>query len=520
MTDTPAPTPGTYRFPRLPKRGLLLGLSALRVAALAAALLILVPSLFVAGPTGGVLTAPLWGALAVGAFVRRGGQPVVDSLPTVAHYAWRRATGQTSYRIRPDQPRPGGTLALPGDAASLRFHIDETGTAMIHDPHARTLTAVALVTHPAYVLLSPDEQARRVHGWGRALAHLAATGTGTRIQVLEISLPDAGHGITGWWDTHQDPGLAGTWVAAQYEDLMTTVVPAAATHRTLIAVSLDLHAARAQIRRSGRGLAGAAAFLRQEMTSFEAGLRAAELRAHPWLGEPDLAAILRTAYDPAYEQQEHAVARLADAGPVAVDEHWDHLRHDTGHSAVLWISEWPRVPAPAVLPPRPGLPARDPQDPLPHPRTRPRRPGHARHPQGQGRVRHRRRPEGPDRRPRRPVRLRRGQRRPRPRTRPDRRPRRHPLHRPPHRHRARPATSSRPPSPRSPAPPSSAAARPAASTAARRAHSPPPRCPWPGRCPDEPGQRRVLHGARDPAANARPAAAAARRRPLPGQVHR
>ena len=346
MTDTPAANSATYRFPRLPKRGLLMGLSALRVAALAVALLILVPAIFVAGPTGGLLTAPLWGALAVGAFVRRGEQPVVDWVPTIGHYGWRRATGQTHYRIRPDQPRPGGTLALPGDAASLRFLTDEAGAAMIHDPHARTLTAVAMVTHPAFVLQSPDEQARRVQGWSRTLAHLAATGTGTRVQVLEISLPDAGHGITGWWDTHQDPAMAGTWVAAQYEHLMTTVVPAAATHRTLLAVSLDLHAARTQIRRSGRGLAGAASFLRQELTSVEAGMRAAELRVHPWLGEADLAALLRTAYEPGYEQQEHPPARLSDAGPVAVDEHWDHLRHDTGHSAVLWINEWPRVPAP------------------------------------------------------------------------------------------------------------------------------------------------------------------------------
>jgi hypothetical protein len=94
-------------------------------------------------------------------------------------------------------------MALPGDAAALRFHIDaDTGTAMVHDPHDGTLTAVALVRHPAYVLLSPDEQARRVHGWGRGLASLANAGAIARIQVLEISLPDSGAGITGCWEDH------------------------------------------------------------------------------------------------------------------------------------------------------------------------------------------------------------------------------------------------------------------------------------------------------------------------------
>lgn len=32
-----------------------------------------------------------------------------------------------------------------------------------------------------------------------------------------------------------------------------------------------------------------------------------------------------------------------------MDERWDHLRHDTGYSAVLWISEWPRVEVPSFF---------------------------------------------------------------------------------------------------------------------------------------------------------------------------
>ena len=34
---------------------------------------------------------------------------------------------------------------------------------------------------------------------------------------------------------------------------------------------------------------------------------------------------------------------------VAVDEHWDHLRHDSGYSAVLWVSQWPRTEAPTFF---------------------------------------------------------------------------------------------------------------------------------------------------------------------------
>ncbi len=36
-------------------------------------------------------------------------------------------------------------------------------------------------------------------------------------------------------------------------------------------------------------------------------------------------------------------ANLAHAGPLAMTEHWDRLRHDSGWSSVLWIAEWPRI---------------------------------------------------------------------------------------------------------------------------------------------------------------------------------
>lgn len=345
MTDTTT-NPMTVRFGRLPRRGLLLGLSASRVLCLCVAVLVFVPSIFLGSSTGAGLTAPLWGSLIAVAFVRWHGRPAVESMPTAGHFAVRKVLGQTKYRARPSAPRPGGTLALPGDAAALRFlNDDETGTAMLHDPHAQTLTAVALVRHPAYVLLSSDEQARRVHAWGRALASLAASGTGCRLQVLEVSLPDAGRGITGWWELNgvKQPGQ---WAVKQYESLMRTAAPAASTHRTLIALSLDLRGARSHIKQAGRGLRGAAAFLRQEMTSLEAGLRAADLSLATWFNESELAATLRESFEPGFEGRDDVHQALASAGPVAMDEEWDHVRHDTAYSAVLWINEWPRVGAP------------------------------------------------------------------------------------------------------------------------------------------------------------------------------
>jgi hypothetical protein len=348
MNDTApaASAAATVRFGRLPQRGLLLGFSAPRVLCVAGAAATAIPMLFTTGMLGVAASAPLWLTFLVLAFAPWHGRPAIETLPTAGHYLWRRSFGQTKHRARPSTPRPAGTMALPGDLAALRFHIDEdTGTAMVHDPHAGTLTAVALIRHPAYVLLSAEEQTRRVHGWGRALATLANSGTIARIQILEISLPDSGQGITGWWAMHGHKETS-QWAVREYEELMRTCAPSASTHRTLIALSLDMRAARSSIRRRGRGLAGAAAALRQEMSSLESGLRAAELHLACWLDEPELSATLRTAYDPAHDASMNGGSRsLATAGPLAVDEHWDHLRHDTGQSAVLWVNEWPRVDA-------------------------------------------------------------------------------------------------------------------------------------------------------------------------------
>jgi Putative type VII ESX secretion system translocon, EccE len=349
VTDYDQVATPTVRFGRLQHRGLLLGFSGARVACIALAVSVATPAIFVGGTLGMAVTGPLWVSLLALVFVPWAGKPAIETLPTAAHFGVRRVLGQLSFRTRTEAPRPSGTLALPGDAAALRFLVDDiSGAAMVHDTHAGTLTAVALVRHPAYVLLSPGEQSRRVNGWGRALAGLAAQGTCARVQVLEIALPDSGRGITGWWEEHRRAD-APDWTLREYQELMRTCAPAASTHRTLIALSLDTRAAGRAIRDAGHGLRGAAAVLRQDMRAFEAGLREAELQLTSWLDEGSLAATLRAAFDPAGMLALDGTSvgrRLQTAGPVAVEEHWDHLRHDSAYSAVLWVTEWPRIDVP------------------------------------------------------------------------------------------------------------------------------------------------------------------------------
>lgn len=342
-----ATTPVSVRFARRPSRGLLLGFSAPRVAVLGLAGAIAVAAVFLAGGEGLTVSALGWAPLVAAAFVWVAGRPAIEWAGTATHFWARKATGQTQFRARPTTPRPAGTLALPGDGASMRLYLDApSGAAMIHDPHRHTLSAVVPVSHPAFALLDDADRAGRVGQWGRVLAHLATSGTCAVLQVLEASVPDPARGQREWWGANGNHD--GGWADVQYEALLEQVCLDSSTHRTTISLSVDMRAAARAIRAAGRGVKGAAEVLRGEMTTLADALRQAGLRPGSWLGEAELAAIVRHAFDPAAcpDPKLDPGANLAHAGPLAVAESWDRLRHDSGFSQVLWISEWPRVAVP------------------------------------------------------------------------------------------------------------------------------------------------------------------------------
>lgn len=330
------------KFSRLARRGVLLGLSGpqLVMAGLGAGTLIL--GLYVGAD---VLTFPMIGVFVGLAFIGVGGRKLVEWAPIGARWVWRSAGGQLLYRRRIVKPRPAGTLALPGDAARLRQWVDpETGAVMVHDPHAATLTAIVAVAHPAFVLLDPSEQERRVISWGRVLATACRSGRLASVQVMERTIPDSGKGLADWWEQHGN--RSGSWAATTYGELVDRAGPAGERHASTISISLDIRSAGRAIRAAGGGNRGAAAVLRQEMSTTVAALRSADLSPTDWLTPGDLALILRSAYDPVVSgalERHGAVGRdLATAGPVAVTEAWGNMRSDSAHHCVLWISEWPR----------------------------------------------------------------------------------------------------------------------------------------------------------------------------------
>jgi hypothetical protein len=333
------------KFSRLPKRGVLFGLSGPQLVVVGTGAAVLVAALYLGGGLSLAYASPIVAVCAALAWGSVGGRKLIEWLPVVARWAWRSTGGQLAFRRRVVKPRPAGTLALPGAAASLRQWVDsETGAVMVLDPHRSTLTAIVGVTHPAFTLLDPAEQERRVTGWGRVLATACRSGRIASLQVMERTLPDSGRGLAEWWSRHgRDDG---SWASTTYAELVGRAGPAGERHASTISISLDLKVAGRAIRAAGGGNRGAAAVLRQEMTTLTAALRAADLSPSEWLEPGDLALILRSAYDPvvagALERHGELGRDLATAGPVAVAETWSSLRSDSAHHCVLWISEWPR----------------------------------------------------------------------------------------------------------------------------------------------------------------------------------
>ena len=222
---------------------------------------------------------------------------------------------------------------------------------MIHDPHRQTLTAALSVSHPAFALLDDDDRAQRVSRWGRVIARWPSPAPAPPCRCWRRRSPTRPRPDASGSEAHgrRDGG----WAATQYQTLLDQVRLDSSTHRTTISLSLDIRAAARAVKAAGGGVTrrgrGPARGHGQPRRRPSPG----RPPSASWLAEPDLAAIVRAAYDPAIVL-DPAVDPGRQPGPrragCRLASHWDRLRHDSAWSSVLWISEWPRIDVAAGLP--------------------------------------------------------------------------------------------------------------------------------------------------------------------------
>lgn len=354
-----SPSDLSTRFPRPERTAVLLGLRPVQVALLVVAVVVATLSVVNRLPATGKLAGLSVAGLCVAvAFARAEEMPVYRWLLLRGNHLVRSLRGQRSCRARVAAPRRHGHLQLPGEGGTLRILTASTGIGMVHDPRRRRLVAVAKIEGPAHLLQNTDEQDRRVAAYGRLIAGLCHGNRIARAQILERTLPDPGDELSEWARKRQvDPR---TPAGEIYTDLLEQAAPAAARHETLFSFAINLDAVSREVRKHGGGILGATAVLESEARAFQTSLAAAGVAGY-WLSAGDLATSLRVAFDPAATRTLPHPDTLdaADAGPLGVDEAWDHLRTDSSLHRVYVIAEWPRIrTTPSFLSPlllKPGI---------------------------------------------------------------------------------------------------------------------------------------------------------------------
>src|SRR5699024_3716127 len=272
------------------------------------------------------------------------GRPLVDWTPIIGVYIYRALTKKTFFSRPLGKPRVSGTLGLPGDAARLRLITDDHGTAFIHDPHTRHLTATLRVTHGGTVLLDAGKQAEFDRGWARVLDSIARFDSDVaQVKVIERTLPSGG-GLLQEYLATRSGELVDSEIGKVYESLVAHQGEAL-RHESLIAITLDLGKATTRIREMGGGMTGAVNLAREVMQTLHTSVSNAGLNAAGWHTEADLALLIRSVYDPQSIprlSQGMIGRRVETAGPMAVAETWNWVQTDTSYHQVFAVTEWPR----------------------------------------------------------------------------------------------------------------------------------------------------------------------------------
>ena len=333
-----------YRFAPRPTRGLLLGLHPGQLLLIALGAMSFVVGLS-RGLIGAVIGLVVGGSCVAVAVVPTPAGARLDLLVflSVRHLLARLAASNKSSL---DVTRYG-ELQLPPPLHQfelLAVPLPEGGEAgVVADRAAGRFTVVLSVSGAAFTLRDADDQARRVGGWGRALAALARDRTtAARVQWVARSSPAAGNDLLAHWASHR--GRGHSLASASYEQLIRGATSSAQDHEVLVAVSVDR-------RRAGRTRTDEAISetLLRDVAHLAEQLAAAELDVAGVLPPRGIARLLRCAHDPASQQaidsRDAAMTGVAPAGagPTSTETHWDCYRSDSGWHATYWVADWPRA---------------------------------------------------------------------------------------------------------------------------------------------------------------------------------
>lgn len=329
--------------------GVALTLGAMQAVPLAGAPLAFVPLALCCG----IAFVPVRGMLLLD-LGRLGLAYVLDRLSGRA--SWRARSSGAGIPAGPDEET--GSLDLPRQWGAFRIVAVPQGgrsVGMLLDERAGTASATLLVRTEAFALLSERDQERRVRSWGQLLAGLAREGRPVRrLAWTERTVQAEADEIGDYFARNRDRQLElDADSVLSYVELIDGSTRAALEHECFVSVEVAVGARRREIRQlqpgaGSRDLAIGRVVL-DELRLVAHALEDAGVGRVGALPPRLLAAAIRHGVDPGARAH---LARLAaagaeegcapsGAGPLGIEERWDHVRLDSAFAATFWVARWP-----------------------------------------------------------------------------------------------------------------------------------------------------------------------------------
>ena len=237
------------------------------------------------------------------------GRPAARWLVDLTLFLVGRAMGWTMWRSQASSgaatPAQLRALDLPGVLAGLRMHDGPPHgpmlrrVAVIQDPRARRWSATARCEHPGLGAASEDTRSGYADQLGSLLAAAARSGDIARISILVRTVPDDGAERAAWVADHQVATVPDV-VRRATAQLESSIVAGAVRHEVFVTVAItDTPSVRRAARDAGGGVQGVARVLYRHLQEVDAGLRGMGCSEVTWLDSEQLAAAVRTGYNPA-----------------------------------------------------------------------------------------------------------------------------------------------------------------------------------------------------------------------------
>lgn len=343
------------RLPARSSQGIVLGLDPWQVTSLLIAAAIVLVAVQQLGPWGLLVASPLYLTFAISGVVRRHGMSLprwwaVNFNYTRRAHPWVHANKEV---FMPERERRAGTVRLPGRLGKVQLW-ESDGIAAVYDMAGKTLSIIAQVEVPGFLMRDLEVRAELAERWSMVLASFTQRPGVKRVTTQERTHPGTIDVARSFFAAH---ALAGAPASAveRYAEVQDVSEGFAIAHRGYLTLTYDLTLMSAQLKALGGGQAAIERLAAVEAGNVSGALEGTEIEITKWLSVRGVAALARAAFDPAAVSMiesrtgEDEGVDPASMGPMFMEEPrgasglvWT----DSGVHTTLWIHEWPRASAP------------------------------------------------------------------------------------------------------------------------------------------------------------------------------